>query len=320
MNTLLLMLPEDQISDAKLREIRAIAPEKRLLLSEDRMEIEKAAAEIEIASGWVPRELISQFQNLRWLQQWGAGADWLLDHPDMAQQDYILTNTSGLHAIPISEHILMLMLAIARQLPQAVRAQSQRTWLRHESNGIFELAGKTMLLVGVGAIGQRTAVISRAVGMRVLGVRRNPAIQAQGVEKMYDPSQLLEVLPQADFIVLTIPLTPETMGMIGEAEFKLIKPSAYILNIGRGRTIQEGFLIQALREARIAGAALDVFETEPLPAESPLWGMDNVIITSHYSGQTPHYTERGISIFMENLRRYQVGENLLNVVDKNLAY
>ena len=320
MNKILLMLSEEQITGAQLQEIHSVAPDKKLLLSEDRAEIAQAAAEIEIASGWVPRDLINQFGNLRWLQQWGAGADWLIDHPEMALQDYILTNTSGLHAIPISEHILMLMLAIARQLPGSVRAQSRRDWLRHESNGIFELVDKTMLLVGVGAIGQRTAIISRAMGMHVLGVRRNPAVQAREVEQMFGPDQLRKVLPQADFVVLTVPLTPETRGMIGEAEFNAMKPTAYILNIGRGKTIAEGSLIQALTESRIAGAALDVFETEPLPPESPLWGMDNVIITAHYSGQTPHYTARALAIFIENLRRYQAGEILQNVVDKNLAY
>jgi len=320
MGTILLMLPQDQILDAQMAEIQAAAPEKQVLLTEDRAEINAAASEIEIASGWVPREFIKQFVNLRWLQQWGAGADWLIDHPDLAQLDYILTNTSGLHAVPISEHILALMLAIARGLVGAVKAQEQRNWLRRESNELFELAGKTMLLVGVGAIGERTAVIAKAMGMRVLGVRRNSNIQSQAVDLMVGPSQLMDVLPQADFVVLTIPLTPETRGMFGEAQFRAMKPSAYILNIGRGKTIQESVLVQALQDSWIAGAALDVFETEPLPSESPLWGMDNVIVTSHYSGQTPHYAERGLTIFLENLRRYRAGESLMNVVDKKLAY
>jgi phosphoglycerate dehydrogenase-like enzyme len=280
MGLILLMLPKDQVTDECLDEIQSVAPGKKLLLTEDRQEIEANSSEIEIASGWVPRELIRKFSNLRWLQQWGAGADWLMDNPDLVERDYILTNTSGLHAIPISEHIFALILALARDLPGAVKAQAQRYWLRHEDSAeVFELAGKTMLLVGVGAIGARTAVIANAMGMRVLGVRRNPDILTPGVERMYGPAQLLQVLPEADFVVLTIPLTPETYGIIGEAELKVMKPSAYVINIGRGKTIQEDWLIRALRESWIAGAGLDVFEKEPLPAESPLVG----------NGQRPHY-------------------------------
>lgn len=320
MDVILIMLPPDQVSDSHLDEIRALAPGKRLLFTEDRHEIEKCAGAIEIASGWVPRDLIYKFENLRWFQQWGAGADWLLHHPELVDHNFILTNASGIHAIPISEHILSFMLAIARDLKRSIRAQEQREWLQHKSEDVFELAGKTLILVGVGAIGERTAAIAKALGMRVLGVRRNPLSPSVGVESMFGPEQLIEVLPQADFVVLTIPLTPETRGMIGEPELKSMKESAYVINIGRGGTIREAHLLRALQEGWIAGAGLDVFETEPLPSDSPFWELDNVIITSHHSGQTPHYSERGLAIFIDNLRRYQAGEPLKNVVDKKLGY
>lgn len=320
MNTILIMLSPDQISDAQRVEIEAIAPEKKLLHTQDRDEIEANAESIEIAVGWVPRELVQKFKNLRWFQQWGAGADWLLSHPELVEGDFVLTNMSGLHAIPISEHILSLTLAFARDLPRSVKAQQKREWYRHKSQHLFELAGKTMLLIGVGAIGERTAEIASGLGLRVLGVRRNPAVRALNVESMFGPAQLLAVLPQADFVVLTIPLTKETKGIIGEPELRAMKPTAFILNIGRGGTIQETALLQALQGGWIAGAGLDVFETEPLPESSPFWGMDNVILTSHYSGMTPHYAERGISIFMDNLQRYQAGDPLYNVVDKQLGY
>jgi phosphoglycerate dehydrogenase-like enzyme len=314
------MLSPDHISDAQRVEIEAIAPEKKLLHTQDRDEIEANAESIEIAVGWVPRDLIQKFKNLRWFQQWGAGADWLLSHPELVEGDFVLTNMSGLHAIPISEHILSLILAFARDLPRSVKAQQQREWYRHKSQHLFELAGKTMLLIGVGAIGERTAEIASVLGLRVLGVRRNPTVQALGVESMFAPAQLSAVLPQADFVVLTIPLTEETKGIIGEPELRAMKPTAFIFNIGRGGTIQETALLQALQGGWIAGAGLDVFETEPLPESSPFWGMENVILTAHYSGMTPHYTERGISIFMDNLRRYQAGDPLHNVVDKQLGY
>jgi len=320
MNTILLRLSQEQISDVKLAEIRAIAPDKKILFTIDREEIEPFVNDIEVAVGWISRKLLKRFENLRWFQQWGAGADWLMDHPEMVAKDFILTNMSGLHAIPISEHIFSLMLAFARDLPRAVKAQDRGGWSKHGTYNVFELAGTTMVLIGVGAIGTRTAQIANAMGMRVLGVRRNPDIHVAGVESMVGPGNLMDVLPMGDFVVLTVPLTPETRGLIGESELKAMKSSAYIFNIGRGGTIQEKFLVKALQDGWIAGAGLDVFETEPLPPESPLWAMDNVIITPHYSGLTPYYAERGLAIFTDNLRRYQAGRPLKNVVDKELTY
>ena len=184
----------------------------------------------------------------------------------------------------------------------------------------FELAGKTMLLIGVGAIGERTAKVAAAMGVHVLGVRRDSARTTPYVDEMYGPDQLLSILPRADFVVLTVPLTRETRGMIGAQELQAIKPSAYVVNIGRGGTIQEGALIRALQEGWIAGAGLDVFETEPLPSDSPLWDMENVIVTAHYAGLTPHYEERAMAIFVDNLERYCAGKPMRNVVDKRVGY
>jgi phosphoglycerate dehydrogenase-like enzyme len=156
--------------------------------------------------------------------------------------------------------------------------------------------------------------------MRVIGVRRNPREPVPGVERIVGPDRLLEVLPLADFVVLTIPLTPETRHLIGEPQLRAMKPTAYLFNIGRGGTIDEVALIRGLREGWIAGAGLDVFAKEPLPADSPLWRMENVLITAHYAGATPHYNERAMAIFLDNLRRYRAGAPLRNVVDKSLGY
>jgi phosphoglycerate dehydrogenase-like enzyme len=177
-----------------------------------------------------------------------------------------------------------------------------------------------MLLVGVGAIGARTAELAAALGMHVIGIRRNPHLEAEGLNAIYGPEALLEHLPEADFLVLTVPLNHETQGMIGERELRRMKPSAYLVNIGRGATVDETALIQALQSGWIAGAGLDVFETEPLPADSPLWSMPNTIITAHYAGRTPHYLERALSIFLDNLERYTAGKPLSNLVDKALMY
>lgn len=321
MKTILLNFESGTLSEEQLALVQAAAPDMRILVTRERAQVERALDEIEIAAGGFPHDLLSQARHLRWLQQWGAGADWLLRHPEAAELDFVLTNASGVHAVPISEHILGFLLAFARGLHRAVCAQVRHEWIpQDQQKAIFELAGKTMLLVGVGAIGARTAQVATAFGMRVLGVRRDPSVNVPGVAAMSGPHQLLDLLPEADFVVLTVPLTHETRAMIGERELGAMRRTAYLVNIGRGGTVQERALVRALQEGWIAGAGLDVFETEPLPEDSPLWGMENVIITPHYAGMTPAYDERAMAIFLDNLRRYRAGQPLRNVVDKRIGY
>jgi phosphoglycerate dehydrogenase-like enzyme len=320
MKTILLTYKPEEIPAASLDQIRALFPDRALLVTEDHAQIETHLGEIEIAAGNFPHDLLLRAPHLAWYQQWGAGADWLLKTPEAAEKEWTLVNASGVHAIPISEHILALMLAFARDLNGAFKMQQQHQWKKAARAGLFELAGKTLLLVGVGAIGERTALVAAALGMRVWGVRRDPGAAAAGVEVMFGPSSLRELLPQADFVVLTVPLTHETQGMIGEAELRAMKPSAYLINIGRGGTVQTGALVRALQEGWIAGAGLDVVAPEPLLADSPLWEMENVILTGHYAGLTPRYFERAFAIFLDNLRRYKAGQPLHNIVDKRLGY
>jgi phosphoglycerate dehydrogenase-like enzyme len=320
MPVLLVHFNPHNFSEEQLEQIHDLAPDKEVIVTHDRAQVAEVLDEIEIAASWGPYEQLLKARNLRWLQQWGAGADWIALRPEFQHMDIVLTNTSGVHAIPISEHILALLLAFARDIRRAVSAQSRHEWRRSDAWRVFELAGKTLLLIGVGAIGTRTAEMASALGMRVLGVRRHPDETVPGVERVVGPGVLHQVLPEADFVVLTVPLTEETRNMIGQAELRAMKSSAYLVNIGRGDTINQSELITALQEGWIAGAGLDVLEEEPLPEDSPLWEMENVIITSHYAGATPHYMERATGIFMDNLRRYQAGEPLRNVVDKHLGY
>lgn len=322
MNTILLALEPDALSDEQLERVRErISDDRPLVVTRDEDEIEAIIDEVEIVTGWFPRSLLPQASNLQWFQQWAAGADWLLRHPEAADMDFVLTNVSGIHAIQITEHIFAFLLAFARALPQAIRAQRRREWIpHHQREHLFELADKTMLLIGVGAIGERVARTAAAMDIHVLGVRRDPTVGAEGVESMFGPDRLLDLLPRADFVVITVPLTEETRGMIGERELRAMKPTAYLVNVGRGGTVDEDALLQALQEGSIAGAGLDVFEEEPLPEDSPLWELEDLIITSHYAGITPHYRERALQVFLDNLRRYQAGEPLRNVVDKELGY
>ena len=293
----------------------------RILITCARDDIASMLDEIEIAAGIFPHDLLSRARNLRWLQEWGASVDWLLRYPDAVNAGFVLTNASGLHAIPISEHIVGFMLNFARGFHDSERRRVRREWRSFPGpDGIFELAGKTVLLIGIGAIGVRTAELATALGMRVIGVRRNPKVAAPSVAAIYGPDQLLDLLPKADFVVVTLPLTRATQGIIGEAELRAMRPTAHIINIGRGATIQEKALIRALQEGWIAGAGLDVFTTEPLPADSPLWEMENVILTTHYSGSTPNYMERLLALFVDNLKRYRSGKPLRNIVDKKLGY
>ena len=320
MSLIAVFLNPDNLPPETHKRIKEIAPDFDVLITQDRDQVESVLEDIEILAGWFPHDLVPRAQHVRWIQQWGAGADWLLRHPEALEMDFVLTNASGLHAIPISEHILAFIFTFARDMHRAIHNQLDRAWKTPQWHKVIELAGKTMLLIGMGSIGARTAELAASLGMRVLGVRRNSHLDSIGVEAMFTPDRLLDILPQADFVVLTVPLTRETQGMIGEKELKRMKQTAYLINIGRGGTINESALINALRNGRIAGAGLDVFETEPLPEDSPLWEMENVLITAHYAGMTPHYNERALSIFLENLKRYVSDEPLFNVVNKELMY
>jgi phosphoglycerate dehydrogenase-like enzyme len=320
MTTIVMRLASHHLSDAQRDEIQKLAPDKRLVTTNDHGEIEALLDEVEIAAGYFPQELLSRASNLRWYQQWSAGSDWLRWYPELETADFTLTNASGVSSNPISEHILAFLLAFARGLPKSIRAQERRVWLPDEEKVVFELPGKIMLLIGVGAIGCRTATLATALGLQVWGVRRDPSKQVEGITAMYGPEQLLQVLPQVDVVVLTVPFTEETRGIIGESELRAMKQSAYMINVGRGGTVQEDALIKALTEGWIAGAAFDVFEAEPLPPESPLWAFENFILTPHYAGKTPYYDERIMEIFLDNLRRYESGQPLRNVVNRKLGY
>lgn len=320
MPILLIALEQEDIPDGILEALKTLAPNHRIAISRERSEIEQHLAEVEIAAGGFPRELIGKAPNLKWFQQWGAGADWLRTYPEVRNKDFILTNASGVHPIQISEHIFALLLALARQLPRAIRAQQEKQWLGPRNQDVFELYGKTMLLLGVGAIGARTAKLAQTFGMRVIGLRRNPSRGVQDVDEMVGNDRLHEVLPRADAVVLTVPLTDETYHLLGKDELALMKDDAVLVNIGRGGTLDEAALVEALEAGKLRGVGLDVFEEEPLAGDSPLWTQARVIVTSHYAGASPHYHERAFDIFLDNLKRYLAGQELVNVVDKVRGY
>jgi len=323
MSIFLIGLVKNQLSSKQIAALKALAPNMEFVYTNDKEEIAKVIADVEIVAGYIPRDLTTKATSLRWYQQWGAGADWLAKHPEVAAMDFTLTSASGVHAVPISEHIFAFLLGHARLFRPALEAQMRGEWASNEAEikqHSVELAHSTMLLIGVGAIGERTAKIAAAHEMEVIGLRRDPSIGCPHIERMVSSTELLTVLPEADFVVITAPLTAETKHMFNADAFAAMKSSAYIVNIGRGGIIDEQALVSALQNGSISGAGLDVFEQEPLPADSPLWSMQNVMITAHYSGLTPNYDSRAFEILLDNLRRYQSNQPLRNVVDKELGY
>ena len=258
---------------------------------------------------------------LQWLHQRGAGIDRISTPKLVASDRLVLTNGSGNHATNISEHVLGLMLAFARQLPALIRHQQQRRWQPPTEREVFELAGQTLALIGVGAIGAAVASRAAALGMTVVGVRRNPGgALPPGVERAVGLDAIDAVLAQADHVVVTLPLTAETRGLFSAARLAAIKSGAYLYNVGRGATVDHDALLAALRSGRLAGVGLDVTEPEPLPADSPLWAELGAVITAHSSGLTPRSFERYQRLLLDNLLRFARGEPLLNVVDKRLGY
>ena len=267
----------------------------------------------------IPGNIAERAPNLRWLQLTSAGVDRLLDSP-LVRSGVTVTTASGIHAVTISEYVIGAMLAFAKGFTRAVRSQQESQWSPY---GPQEMEGQTVGIVGMGAIGSRVAELSRAFGMRVLAIRRSVEQRTPGegpVDELLPTSELPYLLAESDYVVLAMPLTPESTKLIGEAELRTMKASAVLVNIARGAVIDEPVLIRAIKEHWIAGAALDVFEKEPLPSDSELWGLDNVLLTPHISGGTPRYMERAVGLFCENLRRYLAGEPLRNVVDPARGY
>ncbi len=272
----------------------------------------------------VPEDILSRAPRLRWVQLTSAGVDRLLETPLVRSAAVTVTTASGIHAVPIGEYVIGAMLAFAKGLPRALRAQAEGTWRPYWADELLE---KTVGIIGMGPIGRHVAKLAKALGMRVLATRRSASARASGaeatladVDELVPLSDLPYLLSESDYVVVAVPLTAESRGMIGEAELAAMKPAAVIINIARGAVIDEAALVRALKAGRIAGAALDVFEREPLPAESELWRMENVMVTPHISGGTPRYMERAVDLFCDNLRRYLAGEPLLNAVDAERGY
>ena len=285
-----------------------------------------------LVGGPLTPEMLASSPELRWLQSNSAGVDRLLT-PELVAHDLIVTNYSGAQASNMAEHLLAMMFVFARGLPILMQRQAAAEWTtqppdefprlpptRYFSRFTMELSYQTLAIAGLGEVGRGLAKRAKGIGMRVIGSRRRPGDLPEGVDEIFGPDRWRDMLAEADHVAICLPLTPRTHHLFGEAEFKAMKPTAYIYNTSRGAIIDQDALIVALRNGDIAGAGLDVTTPEPLPADSPLWSMPNVLITCHTSGASPYIEERGFEIVVENLHRYLDDRPLLNLVDKQEGY
>jgi len=298
-------LPGDDVIDAR-------SPEERL----------KAFADADvIVTARITADEIAAARKVRWIQSTAVGVDLL--QAAFTARDVVITNVRGVHSPTIAEHAIALVLALRRRLHVAAARQATQTWAQTELQEarVPPLAESRLVVVGLGAIGSRVASLASGLGMRVTGVRRRAGEPVPaGVESVVGPEQLKDVLATADAVVLAAPKTAETRAMIGVDELAAMRASAVLVNVARGRLIDDDALVAALERGQIAGAGLDAFAREPLPAESPLWRLPNVLITPHTAPFGGDYWEAAVDFFLENMARFTRGEPLQNIVDKAGGY
>jgi phosphoglycerate dehydrogenase-like enzyme len=334
----IVVLSTMRFTDELLDKLRAVSP--RLMVKQrdcrNAKQVEQALEEsVEVLyTSYLPVDL-GRASKLKWVQMHMAGIDHLLDHPIM-KSDILLTTASGIHATTIVEYVFASILAFNRRVPQMLYYQSRCEWPKGRWH-LFarpELRDSTLGIIGYGSIGREVGRIARCFGMRVVATKRSVSQMRdvgyvaqdtgdkEGVllDEVFPPERLSEMLSLCDYVVVAVPLTLETRKLIGKAELRAMKPSAYLVNISRGGTVDEVALLRALQEGWIAGAGLDVFEEEPLSSDSPLYELENIILSPHVAGFTLRYDERASDLFAENLRRYLAGERLLNLMDKARGY
>lgn len=271
-------------------------------------------AEVLVVSGFWRNELLAVAPKLRFIQSIGAGVDQFDQHA-LRSCGIRLASARGVNKNAVSEHAMAHILAFARHIHTGRDNQHNRVWRGMLSDLTIredELGGKTLLIVGMGAIGSRLAKLAKAFDMHVIGIKRHLETAGATVDELYTPDRLLEILPRADYVALTCPLTPETTGLINAAALAAMQPGAYLINMARGRVVDEPALIAALQAGQLAGAGLDCTWEEPLPADSPLWAMPNVLITPHTAGETRRYEDNVLDILLENLGRLWRGESVLH--------
>lgn len=312
------------IPEPQLDELRRTFPEHTFVRADSDEATLAAIPEADIAfSSRITRDHFAAAPRLRWIHSPAAGVGSML-FPEMVRSPIVMSNSRGNSSTTIAEHVIAVTLALLRDFPLAWRRQAERVWAQNEFDAgasIRTLRGARVLIVGLGSIGGETARLMSAFGALVTGVRRRAAgSPPPGVQAVVPPERLLDELPSADVVVLSAPQTAATVHVIAERELAAMKEAAVLVNVSRGKLVDERALVQALESGRLRGAALDVFEHEPLDRGSPLWGRPDVLITPHVSGFHAGHWPRATQLFADNLRRFAAGQPLANVVDKEAGY
>jgi phosphoglycerate dehydrogenase-like enzyme len=310
---------------AWLRErLQQAFPDHRFLQLQNYDRVPEEIPDTDIFIGWSLRpEQFVAAKKLRWVHSPAAAVHQLM-FPELVRSNIVVTNSTGIHGPVVAEHAIAVLLALAKRLPQAMQYQARQEWsqeqLWHGHPRPREVADSTVAVIGMGGIGREFTTRAKSLGMKILAVRENPGKGLDGADAVYGSSQINEVLPVADYVLLCTPVTPATTGIINASRLNKMKSDAYLINVARGPLIDEAALLEALKHRRIAGAALDVFNEEPLPADSPFWSLDNVLITPHTAAVTDRLWERHYRLIVENLKRFMAGQPLLNQVDKKRGY
>jgi len=306
-------------------ELRRDFPQHTFLDAWDRDTLRRLLPQAEVAfTPFVDRDIFPSATRLRWVQSPAVGVGSLM-FPELLSSGVVITTARGIRARAIAEHILGVTIALARRLPVAIRAQVEHRWAQADIEGsdidVRTLHGQRMGIIGLGAIGCELVAIAAPFGFRITAIRRRAAVPAPpGVDVVWPPERLPDLLAGSDVVVVAAPHTPATKRLIGRAEVDRMKRGALLVNVARGKMIDDEAVIAALGDGRLGGAALDVFSEEPLPPSSPYWDMPNVIVTPHVSGALRDYWTPLLALFSNNLRRFERGEPLVNVVDKAAGY
>jgi phosphoglycerate dehydrogenase-like enzyme len=318
MPTLVMLPPQEAKTREWAARVKAAVPGLEVVVAEDEAAARATLARAECAFGTLSPALLPHATRLRWLQAPQAAPPAGYYYPALVQHPVVVTNFREIYNDHIGAHIMAFVLAFARDLHRYLPQQARREWKPAPlDTGIVHLPEATALIVGIGGIGSEAARLAAAFGMKVIGVDARRTDRPAGVAELHASGALDALLPRADFVILTVPHTPATEGFMNRARFQKMKRTAFFINIGRGKTTRLDDLVAALRAGEIAGAGLDVFEEEPLPADHPLWTMPGVLITPHTAGFGPYLDERRFEILLDNCRRFTAGQPLRNVVDKS---
>lgn len=301
-----------------VEEIRGVAAEVEVVRVESAADGLEIMPEIEVVCGEIDREMFARREKLRWMQSWGAGVDGVL-HPELVESDVVLCSAKGTVGVHLAEHAMALLLGLTRGIHTAVRHPSwdQRFPIRAVQ---WELIDRTLGIVGLGGTGRALAQRAGAFGMRIIAVDAVGVEELEEVEVCWGMERFGELLEQSDVVAVCAPLTAETEGLFDQEAFARMRSHALLINVTRGKIVDEEALLAALTEGQIGGAGLDVVPQEPLPEDHPLWRLENAIITPHTAGGSPNRDGRIVKLFCENLRRYLAGEELLSVIDKRKGY